>query len=335
MQNLKCSKKHNYLKNRHKHNFCGDCGRRLRWQGYFVKLFYLSFLILLISGCEAFQASPTRTPQSLQPTNEVTPPQVNTTNTTNTTVNTTIELPKVVIQPRNNSLNIYFLNVQGDAAIVQKGRESILINGGKEADSSMILKKLRDLGISELNHTILTNPSQDTIGSIPYLILRTKPTYLYESGLSDSSTNYRLMKDVFLNTTIIQHNKQLDFDNAFTKILVLYDDGKGFASRMEDNSLIVKMVYENVRVLFMGYCGFECEERLYDEDLGADIVKLSPDCNANSLVFLQKVNPKLAIVKDACPDVENRFNNLNIPLYKIKDGDLSISIKEGNYEVIR
>lgn len=328
---MKCRKKHNYLKNRHKHNFCSDCGKRLRWQGIFTKLFYLSFLILFISGCEILQASPTRTPQSLPPANEV----PISTNQTNTTINATIELPKVVIQPRNNSLNIYFLNVQGDAAIVQKGGESMLINGGKEADSSMILKKLRDLGITELNHTILTNPSQDTIGSIPYLILRAKPTYLYESGLSDSSTNYRLMKDVFLNTTIVQHNKQIDFDNAFTKILVLYDDGKGFASRMEDNSLIVKIAYENVRVLFMGYCGFECEERLYDEDLEADVIKLSPDCNANSLVFLQKVNPKIAIVKDTCSDVENRFSNLNIPLYKIKEGDLAVSIKDGNYEVIR
>lgn len=329
----KCSRKHNYYKNRHKHNFCGDCGKRLRWHGMFTKLFYFSFLILFLSGCEYLQASPTRTPQSLPPTNET--PSTNNINITNGTINTTIELPQVVIQPRNNSLNIYFPNIQGDATIVQNGRESMLINGGKEADSSMILKKLRDLGITELNHTILTNPSQDTIGSIPYLILRAKPTYLYESGLSDSSTNYRLMKDVFPNATTIQHNKQIDFDNAFTKILVLYDDGKGFASRMEDNSLIVKITYENVRVLFMGYCGFECEERLYDEDLEADIIKLSPDCNANSLVFLQKVNPKIAIVKDTCSDVENRFNNLNIPLYKIKDGDLAVSIKDENYEIIR
>ena len=330
----KCFKKHNYLKHRHNHNFCGDCGKRLRWRGIFTKLFYLGFLVLFISGCEYLQASPTRNPQSLQPTNEVAL-SANETNTTNTTINATIIIPQVVIQPRNNSLNLYFLNVQGDAAIIQKGGESMLINGGKEADSSMILKKLRDLGISELNHTILTNPSQDTIGSIPYLILRAKPTYLYESGLNDGSTNYRLMKDVFLNTTIVQHNKQIDFDNAFTKILVLYDDGKGFASRMEDNSLIVKIAYENVRVLFMGYCGFECEERIYDEDLEADIIKLSPDCNANSLVFLQKVNPKIAIVKDTCPEVENRFNNLNIPLYQIKDGDLAVSIKNGSYEVIR
>ena len=297
-----------------------------------TKILVMIVLILFLYGCEYLQASPT---QGLQPQNTSTEIQeiINQTNQ----INATVEPPKppVVIQPRNNSLNLYFLNVQGDATIVQKDKESILINGGEESDSSLILKKIRDLGIMELNYTILTNPAPDTIGSIPYIILRANPTYLIESGLSDDSTNYKLMKDVFGNTTIIKHNKQIDFDNIFTKILVVYDDGNGFSIKLQDNSLIIKMIYDNVMVLFMGDCSFECEERLYDEDLEADIIKLSDDCSANSLTFLQKVKPKIAIVKDVCSEVESRFANMNVPLYKIKDGDLAISIKDGKYEVIR
>lgn len=45
---MKCAKKHKYYKNRHKHNFCQDCGTRLRWQGIFTKLFYFFFVLLLI-----------------------------------------------------------------------------------------------------------------------------------------------------------------------------------------------------------------------------------------------------------------------------------------------
>lgn len=47
---MKCNKKHNYLKNRHNHNFCLDCGKRLRWQGAFIKLFYTLFLFLILSA---------------------------------------------------------------------------------------------------------------------------------------------------------------------------------------------------------------------------------------------------------------------------------------------
>src|SRR3990167_537883 len=86
----------------------------------FTMPFYLFFLVLFLSGCEYLQSSPTQALQQ-QNTTTGTQSQINQTNTT-------IEPPKppIVIQPRNNSLSIYFLNIQGDATIIQKDKESIL-----------------------------------------------------------------------------------------------------------------------------------------------------------------------------------------------------------------
>lgn len=297
-----------------------------------IKLLFIGIVAtLLLTSCEVLQSS-VQIPEQINTTTEIdTQPTSNETNSTNITITP----PPIIIQPRNGSLNLYFLNIQGDATIVQKDSESILINGGRESDSSTILKTIRDLGIGDLGYVLLTNPSYDTIGSIPYIALRAKPKKIYESGLSDGSTNYKLIKEVFGNTTIVPHNTIIDFDNALTKILVAYDDGQGLSPRVADNSLVVKMVYGNTKILLMGSCGFECEERLSDEDLDADILRISDDCSASSLTFLKKVNPEIAIVKDICSEVEQRFINLAVPLYKIKDGNIVVYVKEDSYEVIR
>lgn len=287
--------------------------------------------ISLLTSCELLQSS-VNIPEQANETTEI--PAQPTSNETNST-NATIVPPPIIIQPRSGSLNLYFLNIQGDATIVQKDSESFLVNGGRESDSSTILKTIRDLGIGDLGYILLTNPSYDTTGSIPYIALRAKPKKIYESGLSDSSTNYKLIQEVFGNTTNVPHNTIIDFDNALTKILVAYDDGQGFSPRIADNSLVIKIIYGNTKILLMGSCGFECEERLADEDLDADILRISDDCGASSLTFLKKVNPDIAIVKDICSEVEQRFINLAVPLYKIKEGDIAISVKDSSYEIIK
>lgn len=292
----------------------------------------IPLIFMLLVGCTALQSGY----KTIDPTNITSETILSPTNNLSNQTNITIIPEKpIVIQPRNNSLNLYFLNVYGKATIVQKGQESILINGGEEADSSQILKTMRDLGIEKLSYIILTNPAPDTIGSLPYIILKAEPSQIYESGLSDNSPTYKMVYEIFGNTTIVQHNTLINFDDVYSKIIVPYDDGDGFSQKLEDNSLITKLIYDNIKILIMGSCGFQCEERIYDEDLSSDIVELSNDCSATSLLFLQKVNPKVIIARDICPEVEDRIKNLNIPIYKTKEGSLSISIKNQNFEVIR
>lgn len=40
MRKCKKLKLHNYFKGRHNHNYCQECGIRLRWQGILTKLIY-------------------------------------------------------------------------------------------------------------------------------------------------------------------------------------------------------------------------------------------------------------------------------------------------------
>ena len=292
------------------------------------RLLLLIPLLLLITSCEnAFIDSKTN-PQPIQAEN-ITDPEI--TNTTNET--TEVEgISKEVFIPKDNNLTLYFLDVIGDATIIQYKDYSALVNSGFEEDSEKILKSLRNLGIGNLNYAFATNTQLKNIGGMPYIILRATPSSIVESGIPSNS----VYRELYNNTQVVQQDKVFTMDKVILHTLVAYDDGGGFLPRMEDNSLVIKVSYGNVDYLLMSDCGMECEERI--GDVSADILKISDSCEATSLLFLQKVKPDVAVVstssEDFCPNIVNRFKYADIPLYiTSKDGDIFITTDGLKYSV--
>ena len=267
-------------------------------------------ILLLITACENKTIV-----KKIVVEQNITPENVTEAIPVNITNETVVEVKDMeVFIPRTNNLTIYYLNIKGNSVLVQYKDKSVLIDSGFEADSEKILKRIRDLGIEKLDYVFATNRQPKNIGGIPYIILRTEPSNVVENGVPPSLNNSVVIKN------LIKIKSDIDFnlDNVLIKTIVVYDDGDGFSVNLDDNSLVTKIHYGNSRFLFMSDCGFDCEERLKDEDLTVDVLKISNSCEATSLAFLQKVNPQVAIVAaDAsfCPNIKDRFKFLNIPLY--------------------
>ena len=87
----------------------------------------------------------------------------------------------------------------------------------------------------------------------------------------------------------------------------------------------------------MSDCGLDCEERLKNDDLSADVLKISNSCESTSLAFLQRVKPQVAIVsagESFCPMIKDRFKFLNIPLHITKEkGDIFVTTDGLNYMI--
>lgn len=285
-------------------------------------------LIFLVSCQEVLIDSKTD-PQPVQPENYTKP-----TVTNNTNITTEVkETSKEVFIPKDDNLTLYFLDIKGNAVIIQHNDFSALVNSGYEEDSEKILRSLRNLGIEKLDYAFATNTQLKNIGGMPYIILKSVPSNIVESGIPSSSLPY---KELYNDTIVIQQDKSFSSGNVLIKALVAYDDGGGFLPRLEDNSLVLKISYGNIDYLLMSDCGLECEDRL--GDISADIIQISDSCDATSLVFLQKVNPDIAVVsteqEDFCPSLVNRFQYADIPLYKTSDkGDIFITTDGLKYSV--
>lgn len=256
--------------------------------------------------------------------------QVNNSNSTNETQVIILSKPITVFTPRKENLTMYVLDIEGNAVIFQYRNKAILVDSGLANDSSKVLKAIRDLGIEQLDYIFATNIQPKNIGGMPYLILRTDPKNIVENGIPSSYNAYKEYKELYNDTIMIKNDQTFNLGDFAVRVLVGYDDGTGFSSNLDDNSLVIKVTYGNSNFLLMSDCSLDCEEKIKNDGISAEVIKISNSCDATSLTFLQRVNPTWAIVSgkhaDFCPNVISRFNNLDIPVYMTSNkGDIFVT----------
>ena len=291
----------------------------------------LILTLFLITSCEDVFVGSKPQPQPVESENVTDAELINETNETTAETPTTLE----VFLPREDNLTLYFLDVKGDATIVHYEDRAALVDSGYEDDSPKVVSSIRNLGIENLDYVFATNTQPKRIGGMPYVILRTEPSNIVENGIPSNTTTY---KELYNNTIVIKHDEVFSFDSAFIKSIVIYDDGSGFSSNPDDNSLITQISYGNTKFLLMSDCGPDCEERLRNTDISSDILKISNSCDATSLTFLQRVSPEIAIAStqdtDFCPNIKSRFSYLDIPLYTtLENGDIFVTTDGLDYKV--
>ena len=305
----------------------------------------LLLLILFITGCEEIKSFLETEEEITNGDNFTEPTIINTTNSTVENI-TTIEVieENIFLPPSRYNLSIYVLDVDGQSIVIMKNQKSLLLDSGIESDAEIILKRLRNIGVTNLDFAIVSNTNEENIGGMPYIIIQTSPAIVYETGIPSSSSNYIIMQEL-INESIIsgqmeEHikmdtDKLFSFDNAFVKLMVVYDDGDGFSSDKNDNSIVTKLIYKENVFLFMSNCRFNCLERLSKDDIDSDAVIIDGNCDSTTLTFLQKVTPDVAIATgEVCDATRNRFKFLNVPLYTSKEhGNIKIESDGKNFNL--
>ena len=289
-------------------------------------------LLFLLTACQSTVIVKKETIQNTTSANISEALPVNETNATS------IVLSNIqVFIPREGNLTVYFLDVQGSSTILQYRDKSVLIDSGFESDSPKVLKSVRDLGIERLDYIFATNTQPKNIGGMPYLIMRTEPKNVVENGIPSTLKSYKAYKELYNNTIVVTQDTLFSLREISVKAIVIYDDGNGFSTNLDDNSIVTMARFGNSNFLFMSDCGLDCEERLKNTEVSADILKISNSCNSTSLAFLQRVNPKVAIVSaniDFCPSIKDRFKFLDIPLYITSEvGDIYVTTDGLDYKI--
>ena len=225
---------------------------------------------------------------------------------------------------RGRLLEVVTLDVgQGDAAVVRfPDNRTLLIDGGirrtyyDERKQEMtdydvgerIIEPYLDYhGIRKLDAIVLTHPDLDHGGGLGYILENFEVSRLL--GISeealDSSTHQRLQEiaeardipyafpyagEIALTPTATLHLLH-PIDAASTNLL---DEDKN------DDSLVIKLSYGEVDILFTGDIGKAAETRLIasGQDLGAEILKVPHHGSRTSSTtpFLDAVRPRAAIV---------------------------------------
>jgi competence protein ComEC len=253
-----------------------------------------------------------------------------------------------------NDLVIKVLDVgQGDSILIRTPKEVVLIDTGDISMRDAFFAHLKREKITSLDKVIITHPHSDHLGGIAKLFEHVKVKHIYDSGFVHSSSTYRhylttVSKDK-IPFDLVTDGDVIDLEGGISlKVLSppkpLFKDTQ---SDINNNSVVVKLVYGNFSMLFAGDVEREAEGRMvkkYGNDLKADILK-SPhhgSRSSSSPQFLQKVAPQEVIISLGANNSYNHPHDSVIKRYKEKkikiyrtdiDGTVTITSDGKNYKI--
>ncbi|MCX6754489.1 MAG: MBL fold metallo-hydrolase [Candidatus Nomurabacteria bacterium] len=234
----------------------------------------------------------------------------------------------------NKYLKVVFLDVgQGDAIYIEAPNgKQVLVDGGPDSKLLSSLSKVMPFADRSIDMIIATHGDMDHIGGFPLLLDSYKVASIIENGnISNTKIFSSLENKIIKNkiNKIIAHRGMhiiLDEKNNIY-IDILYPDRDISKLESNDGSIVGKLVYGNNSFMLTGDASLYVENLIEwnesDATIHSDVLKLGHHGakTASSILWLEKVNPKVAIVsagknnKYGHPSEEtlNRLSSLKIP----------------------
>ncbi len=223
----------------------------------------------------------------------------------------------------NHDLRITFLDVgQGDASVIElPDRGVMLIDGGSEGNDSgrrVVAPYLWSRGIRSINVLVLSHPHYDHYGGLIYILnnFDVKEVWLngrYADGLE---TFFQKLSEKKIPYRILRRGDSFEADDY--RIIVFHpyngfyaDSERGSFSDENSDSLVLKIVRNNLSILFTGDIESEAEENLIHLDgwLKSDIIKVPHHGGRTSSTegFIMAVDPDVAVIS------AGRYNSFGHP----------------------
>jgi competence protein ComEC len=163
---------------------------------------------------------------------------------------------------------------------------------------------LKEYGVKDLDLVVATHPHEDHIGGLPTILNDFIVRQILDSGQEHTAPSF----DTYLNLidrknipfAAAERGQDIDLDPGL-KIEVLSPPVAQLLNNLNENSVVLKVTYNNVSFLFMGDAGKEAEDSLLASryNLDADVLKVSHhgSNSGTSLAFLNAVTPAVSVIE--------------------------------------
>lgn len=210
--------------------------------------------------------------------------------------------PVVPSEVVNGKLVISIIDVgQAEAILIKQGNSTMLIDAGYDTDGPLIKNYIESQGINHLDYVIGTHPHEDHIGGLGYIMDNFKTDHLYmpkatiDTKIFEDFMTIVKRKDMSVITPVPGTSFKLG-DAVCTILGPVNPD----PSDLNTYSMVIKVTFGNNSFLFTADAVKSNEEAMIKEgfNLSADILKVGHHgvFNATSQGFLEKVNPKYALI---------------------------------------
>lgn len=238
-------------------------------------------------------------------------------------------------------MKVIFMDVAGDSAIIVAPNKRIMvIDSGTAKDGPYLLNYLRglmkEINMTEIDVFVATHNEEENIGGIKYVLFNIMLWDVYDNGIETDAdsydTYYGLAKEHFFH--VVKNNSWVNLDQNMS-IYIYSPYGNGYNEDLNDNSLVVKVVYRGVSFLFMGDCGAECIDNIKENDLDADVIKIAQHGSvlATTKELMDLVTPEVAVISNVgygnLPDVTLYDRLRGVDIYTTRDNGIITVTTDG------
>lgn len=217
----------------------------------------------------------------------------------------------------DNNLQVSILDVgQGDAILISKGNQQILVDGGPSPQAiALELGKMIPFWDRTIDLVVLTHPSADHVTGLVEVLKRYKVKQVLHPDLDFESDIYdewlRLVKEKDIKYTIAQAGQQIDLGKVIIKVLnPQIPHLTGTESDTDNNSLVLQISMGEVSFLLTTDTMWQAEFELITRraSLTSTVLKVGHHGSNTSTTpeFLAVVDPQLAVISVGA---DNRFGH--------------------------
>ncbi len=208
----------------------------------------------------------------------------------------------------DDKIHVSFLDVgQGEAILIQRGSQQVLIDGGPSPQTlSRELGERMPFWDRTIELVVLTHPHEDHLSGLVEVLGRYRVEEVLYPDLEDDSPLYeewlRLIEANDIVSTSAQAGQIIDLGEGVT-MTVLHPPATlmvGTGSDTNNNSAVLRLSFGRVSFLFTGDIEWEAEFRLIagGVELGCTVLKVGHSGSATSTTdeFLAAASPQLAVI---------------------------------------
>ncbi len=232
-----------------------------------------------------------------------------------------------------------FLDIgQGDAILIRTPEKTALIDAGDK--SSNTEDQLRELGVYRIDLLIATHPHADHIGRMPQVVSQFDIGLYMDNGMPHTTGIYtdtmQIVEDREIPYKTARNGQRLNFGDDVTFDVLFPSEPLLTETRSDwnSNSVVVRMVHDDVTMLFTGDAEEPTELALLDAGLEpVNLLKVAHHGSRHSTrrEFLDAVDPDIAVI--SCGR-RNRFDHPGTEtLDRLKDAEVTVYRTDLSYNV--
>ena len=200
------------------------------------------------------------------------------------------------------TLVVHFLDIgQGDAAILQCGGQTLMIDGGDKEGNQFLYSYMKGtMNLEHLDYIIATHPHDDHVKGLATALVVCDVDIVYSPVTEyDGEGFLDFQKKLEERNAVITVPHRGDSFMLGSAIVTFLSEPRPEWD-MNDQSLVVKVIFGNTSFLFTGDAAWDAEQDMLESgmDLSATVLKVGHhgSVTSSSQEFLTAVNPKYAII---------------------------------------